>query len=80
MHLASVAGLSLALVKELSGEAHIDRAMAQAVVSSEILASETSLLKADVHAGEGEQVQRNAAAQIYLDVTEKRFKGVRRCC
>ena len=51
--------LAFALVKELSGEAELERAREHARVS--ICKSQNE-------------------AQIYVQTTEQRFKGVKRCC
>jgi len=61
---AGTAALTLALAKELSGEAAIERAQQHATVS-----------ECD-HAARGDKT----AQKIYLEVTEQRFNGVRRCC
>ena len=60
LHIAGAAALALALVKEWSGESHLERAhlQAQAVCTC--------------HPA--------SAQQIYVEVTEQRFNGVRRCC
>jgi carbon starvation protein len=50
--------LAFALVKELSGEAELDRAREQACV----------------------HLQKPNDAQIYVQTTEQRFNGVKRCC
>jgi carbon starvation protein len=57
LNAVALLALAFALVKELSGEADLDRAREQAC-SCEV--------KSD--------------AKIYTQVTEERFKGVRRCC
>jgi carbon starvation protein len=61
---AGAAALALALAKELSGEAAIERAQQQASVCE---------------CGHAE-CDSKAAQKIYLEVTEQRFNGVRRCC
>ena len=55
------AGLTLALAKELSGEAQLARAQHQVDVCE---------------CGSAEK----SAEKIYVETTEQRFKGVRRCC
>jgi carbon starvation protein len=62
--MAGTAALTLALAKELSGEAHLDRAQENAAVWE------------CGHADEASKTRQ----EIYLEVTEQRFKGVRRCC
>jgi carbon starvation protein len=64
---AGTAALTLALAKELSGEAQLERAQVQAQ------ACECG------HAENGTATV-PTAQQIYIEVTEQRFKGVRRCC
>jgi carbon starvation protein len=61
---AGVVALAVALAKEWSNEAAIERAQLPAP------------------AGECGPIERHhqAAQQIYLEVTEQRFNGVRRCC
>ena len=61
---AGTAALALALTKELSGEAALERAREHAAVCE------------CEHAQRGDQIAR----KIYLEVTEQRFNGVRRCC
>lgn len=61
---AGTATLALALAKELSGEAHLERAQQQATVCD--CAHDPQSAKADAH--------------IYVKATEQRFTGVRRCC
>lgn len=58
MNVTALLALAFALVKELSGQADMDRARAQ-------------------HACACEQ---RTDAKIYTQITEERFKGVRRCC
>ncbi|MFM2294988.1 MAG: hypothetical protein RLZZ350_1401 [Verrucomicrobiota bacterium] len=57
---AGAAVLALGLAKELSGEAQLERARAQACECS-------------AHA-------ESSAQKIYIETTEQRFNGVRRCC
>ncbi len=74
MHLAGVVAVGLALAKELSGEAQLERAQD---------APETCACS---FPGPGPSVAPALAAecktkqQIYVEVTENRFNGVRRCC
>jgi carbon starvation protein len=68
LHFVSLIALGFALARELSGEAHLERARQQASACE---------------CGEGQPTVRAAArseAQLYVEVTERRFKGVRRCC
>jgi carbon starvation protein len=64
---AGTAALTIALAKELSGEAHLERAQHQHQQAS---------------ACDGHPARPGAKSpeQLYLEVTEQRFKGVRRCC
>ena len=61
LNFLSLLALGLALVKELSGEAHLDRAQRQAC---------------ECGTAHGEK----SPEKIYVETTEERFKGVRRCC
>ena len=61
-----VLALTIALAKELSGEAHLERAK-QEIATSECAHDEHQ------HANKTD-------AKIYLETTERRFTGVRRCC
>jgi carbon starvation protein len=58
MNAVALLALGFALVKELSGEAELERAHAQACM----------------------QAQPHDEAQIYVQTTEQRFTGVKRCC
>ncbi|MEK7779997.1 MAG: carbon starvation CstA family protein [Verrucomicrobiota bacterium] len=62
---AGTATLALALAKELSGEAQLDRAHQQQAAICDC--------------AHGQQPAKSDA-QIYVETTEQRFKGVRRCC
>jgi hypothetical protein len=74
LRVAGVATLAFALTKELSGEAEMERA-GQAATLCECDHNEAGGL-AESH---GTQPRR-MAVRVYLEVAEKRFKGVRRCC
>lgn len=63
---AGAATLALALAKELSGEAHLDRARETAALCKQ--------------AGPEHQHAAKTDAEIYVQTTEQRFTGVRRCC
>ncbi|MGN6554974.1 MAG: carbon starvation protein A, partial [Verrucomicrobiota bacterium] len=67
----SLIALGFALLKELSGEAHLERAQQQAHLCECQLAKE-SLPSITANP--------KTAEQIYLESTEQRFTGVRRCC
>jgi hypothetical protein len=74
LHLAGLAALAFALTKELSGEAEMERAHHAATLSD--CRHERHCRSAawqGIHS-------RNMDAQAYLEVAEKRFKGVKQCC
>jgi hypothetical protein len=60
---AGAAALTLALAKELSGEAQLARAQQQVT---------------QCKCGAGCETE--TARKVYIEVTEQRFNGVRRCC
>jgi len=67
LHFFSIIGLGLALLKELSGEAQLERAhKTTAVCCQESEAVTVS--------------DREKSKQVYDEVTKQRFTGVRRCC
>jgi hypothetical protein len=66
--------LALALAKELSGEAALERAQHQA---NESHCAGTGTAAASVTPG---GYGRAEAGKLYVAVTEQRFHGVRRCC
>jgi carbon starvation protein len=74
LHLAGVATIAFALTRELSGEAEMERARDAAI-----------LCECDHGPGvrpaemSGSQ-PRQASARIYVEVAEKRFKGIKQCC
>jgi hypothetical protein len=74
LHLAGVATVAFALAKELSGEAEMERARDAA-----ILCGCEHGPGARLTAMNGAQ-PRQASARIYVEVAEKRFKGVKQCC
>jgi hypothetical protein len=64
----AVIALGFALIKELSGEAHLERAQqAQLCVCPE-------------HESETAVASAKTAEKIYVETTEQRFTGIRRCC
>jgi carbon starvation protein len=74
LHVAGVAVLAFALAKELSGEAEMERARQAARLCE-------CEHEGDSHRAEMKGIQtRKMDARVYLAVTEKRFKGVKRCC
>ena len=74
VHLAGLAALAFALTKELSGEAEIERARQFAALSECGREEQCSAVEWQ------EKHSRNAGARAYLDVAEKRFKGIKHCC
>jgi carbon starvation protein len=74
LRVAGVAALTLALAKELSGEAEMDRAR-----QSETLC-ECEHTKSGCTAELNASQARQADARVYLAMAERRFKGVKRCC
>jgi carbon starvation protein len=71
LQLAGMLALGFALAKELSGEAHLERAqVANLCKCSDI----------DHGLSEGKSQRPKNGEQLYLQVTEERFKGVQRCC
>ena len=73
-NLAGVAALGLALARELSGEAQLERA-GQAVCGCECEGQPERLTVPNPAA-----TGRQTAQEIYLQATDHRFKGIRRCC
>ncbi len=72
--LAGVATVAFALAKELSGEAEMDRARQVATLCG------CEYNKAGCLAEINASQARRANVQIYVEVAEKRFKGVKQCC
>jgi carbon starvation protein len=73
LQVVSLFALAFALAKELSGEAHFERA--QANVCQCLHAEEQP--SAGAHPG---ALNAKTDRQVYVEVTEHRFNGVRRCC
>jgi hypothetical protein len=65
---ATLLAFGVALARELSGEAQLERARQEAAVCS----------RGEIREGEAQAVKSDG--QLYVEVTEKRFNGVRRCC
>jgi carbon starvation protein len=74
LHLASLLALAFALARELSGEAQLERARQAEQDSCGQEACNSSENQRHIIAG-GKSDQRR-----YLEITEQRFNGVRRCC
>jgi carbon starvation protein len=71
---AGTAALAVALARELSGEAQLERAQQQAgVCVCHSAGQPEAVAQARSRTAKTEQ-------QIYVEVTEQRFNGVRRCC
>ena len=68
-----VVALGLALAKELSGEAHMARAQ-QAAANCRCEQVSVNLL------GDKKAACAKTTEEIYIEMTEKRFNGVNRCC
>jgi carbon starvation protein len=72
---ASLIALGFALAKELSGEAHLERAQQMAAKCNCVTErGSVNLL------GEKKEECRKTPEQLYVEMTEKRFDGVNRCC
>jgi carbon starvation protein len=72
--LAGVATVAFALAKELSGEAEMDRARQVATLCACEHGKTGCLAEKDAsHA-------RQANVRLYVEVAEKRFKGIKQCC
>ena len=68
LHIFSLLALLLALAKELSGEAALERAQ------------QASTCDCSLHNSDEMKAATKTKAEIYVQTTEARFKGVRRCC
>jgi hypothetical protein len=76
LRLFGLLALGLALAKELTGEAHMDRARELAVeCSGDGLAGVATEPAVGGKAGKS-----LTPAHLYVEVTERRFDGVNRCC
>jgi len=73
--IAGAAALAFALAKELSGEAEMER-VAWDACRCECRHDDAGRHEADLHGARA----RKTDVQVYLQVAEKRFKGVKRCC
>jgi len=69
---AGAAVIALGLVKELSGESHFERARQQACTCSRACES-ADYSQIRLHGS-------HSPGKIYVETTEQRFNGVRRCC
>jgi hypothetical protein len=68
---AGAAGLALALARELSGEAQLERARQT---------PQASCCQHECPAADAAASDRSEAKRLYVEMTEKRFAGVKRCC
>jgi len=71
---AGTAALAVALARELSSEAQLDRAHQQAAMC------ECGRVQHGEATAQTSQPRGKTDRQIYVEVTEQRFNGVRRCC
>ncbi len=74
LHVAGVAAVAFALARELSGEAEMDRARQASTVC------DCQHNDADHLAAMNAKTARELNARVYVEVAEKRFKGVKQCC
>ena len=73
LKVAGVVALGCALAKELSGETHLERAQ-QLAMNCDCAEGGVNLL------GEKKADCGKTPEQIYVEMTERRFDGVKRCC
>jgi hypothetical protein len=66
--------LAFSLAKELSGEAHVERAQ-NLVAACRCAETEDGAISDHLH-----NHSRKTDAQVYVETTERRFRGVNRCC
>ncbi|MGD0261807.1 MAG: carbon starvation CstA family protein [Verrucomicrobiota bacterium] len=74
LHLAGVVTVAFALAKELSGEAEMERARQAAILCE--CEHGPGARPAEMNGSQSRQ----ASARIYVEVAEKRFKGIKQCC
>ena len=74
LHVLSLVALTFALAKELSGQAHFERAQETAKVCGHCQPDYGE------SAAEKGTPERKTDQQLYVEVTAKRFNGVTRCC
>lgn len=81
LHLVGLITLGFALLKELSGEAHLERAQKQAAACNCVLPGETAKkVQVNLLQGGTEACEQKTPEQLFVEVTEKRFDGINRCC
>jgi hypothetical protein len=74
LHVGSLIALTLALVRELSGDASVDRAQQ---------ARSYACPKCDpirLNVSENSKLAENPRSRAYVQAAEERFNGVNRCC
>ncbi len=76
LHVFSVLTLGFALAKELSGEAALERAEQQPATVCAQLAPDGDHAPADIDSA----TPAARRQQLYVELTEKRFNGINRCC
>jgi carbon starvation protein len=76
LKVGTLLALAFALIRELSGEAQLARAHEQAAAQAQCACNHAETAVAASNA----QAPGKSQEQIYLEVTENRFNGVRRCC
>jgi carbon starvation protein len=74
LRVANLLALGLALAKELSGEAQLERAQKAPLVC------DCKSARDEDEGADPTQPASNDAKKAYLEMTEQRFNGVRRCC
>jgi hypothetical protein len=72
-NIAGTVGLALALAKELSGESHIERAK---IAQEQCGCSTGTINLLDAQSASCKKTD----AELYVEMTERRFDGVKRCC
>jgi hypothetical protein len=72
LRVASLLALAFALARELSGQAHLDRA--------QLAANSCPCLAPEDHGPTAIPRVVPSEAQIYVEATEQRFNGISRCC
>ena len=92
LRITGLFAVGFTLAKELSGEAQIERAQREAALcqreTAEVRSPKSEVRNGDTAEPRGfaagcgrlEQLPRSDEQRIYLQVTENRFNGVRRCC
>jgi carbon starvation protein len=79
LHLVGLIALGFALLKEISGEAHLDRAQQQAAACNCVSPGQNQM-RVSLLQGGTESCDQKTAGQVYVEATEKKFNGINRCC